>query len=634
MPNETHPSNLKSSKVGLTEEAIKPLDLAAKFCHAKSEAIKDIAEDFIKKHQVKELNYAANEARYINALYNEVAEFFGLEKIRGNCARSASFSPTFLFSFKDALNLQMSDALILKRFLQDNPPPVNPDRNALAVFFEALGFSGDIDVLTEKLYDLPDTDSHDFKYRAKKNILLQYEWLIINLFLENKTITKDNWIIEIGGKDIVRLSDKSFAIREADCIRYFRDQDKDFMFDHCQLLLKLSKADPGAILIAPTVSAMTAIAFLRAANEISKYLQIHFAKAIDRCLLASRKPLTEEAVNAVVLMLLEEFCKYSNDGFAHDEKSITSLVLFIRRCVRNQYNDLVVTRLVEHLAKMHLSANRNDQDLEHSSAPHRSCPKQKLMAAYQGLFFDACEAGLVKIIKPLLEMGVDINHVCTDRGCITPLHAAAIHGQDKVVAQLIKAEEIEVNMHYNGLTALLSAVMEGHDKVVEQLLEAKKIDINSAKNNGVTPLFIAVLLGHKRIVEIILNKIRGNYNQSRLFDFVTETSYIMRPSKMSTCMLLNRARKIGKEKELKTLLQEKLNDANLPSVISGLSPLHAAIVFGHEDIFDLIKSRIHLSRWQSQCIISISELRDVFWGNENSSDLSPLGSFSSSSDFI
>eukprot|EP00501_MAST-03F_sp_TOSAG23-6_P001586 GSMAST32.ASY1.ANO1.1652.1 assembled CDS len=86
----------------------------------------------------------------------------------------------------------------------------------------------------------------------------------------------------------------------------------------------------------------------------------------------------------------------------------------------------------------------------------------------------------------------------------TSLYEAAKNGYVGVVRQLLKAENINVNLaSIDGVTPLYIASQYGHAGIVAQLITAGA-DVDKATNKGATPLYIASQNGHENVVEKLL----------------------------------------------------------------------------------------------------------------------------------
>jgi ankyrin repeat protein len=90
--------------------------------------------------------------------------------------------------------------------------------------------------------------------------------------------------------------------------------------------------------------------------------------------------------------------------------------------------------------------------------------------------FEAVEAGNIKLLKKLIDSGVDVNLPRADG--TTALMVAAENGQDKIAIELIKGGANVNTRRKDTFSALLIACFLGHEKVVKVLAE------NGADVNG------------------------------------------------------------------------------------------------------------------------------------------------------
>ncbi len=162
-------------------------------------------------------------------------------------------------------------------------------------------------------------------------------------------------------------------------------------------------------------------------------------------------------------------------------------------------------------------------------------------AAWADPIHDAAAKGDVKKIQSILQ--ADPKAVgAQDKNGDTPLHLAALHGQDKAVQVLLDAGAdpnkknnygsfgpselgqefaganthrdpvVLLNVHgdqvsgaTNGYTPLHLAVFSINHKKVVQMLVAKGADVNARAGSGATPLYFAVMRGQKDDVEFLLD---------------------------------------------------------------------------------------------------------------------------------
>ncbi len=127
--------------------------------------------------------------------------------------------------------------------------------------------------------------------------------------------------------------------------------------------------------------------------------------------------------------------------------------------------------------------------------------------------FAASIKGHYRIVKLLLDSGVNINPNKATNDGFTPLYAAAMYGHDRIVELLFEAE-VDVNKATNeGKTPLFIAAMYNNNRIVKLLLDAEA-DPNKADENGFAPLYIAAMYGNDRIVKLLLES-EADPNQAR-----------------------------------------------------------------------------------------------------------------------
>ena len=122
--------------------------------------------------------------------------------------------------------------------------------------------------------------------------------------------------------------------------------------------------------------------------------------------------------------------------------------------------------------------------------------------------------GHAKVVGELLKAAnVDVNKANNHGN--TPLTLAARNGHAKVVRELLKAANVDVNKANNdGSTPLTSAAYDGHAKVVGELLKAANVDVNKANNHGNTPLTLAARNGHAKVVRELLKAANVDVNEA------------------------------------------------------------------------------------------------------------------------
>ena len=117
--------------------------------------------------------------------------------------------------------------------------------------------------------------------------------------------------------------------------------------------------------------------------------------------------------------------------------------------------------------------------------------------------FCAAQDSFTGIVELLLRKGANVNLPLDDG--VTPLIAAAKHGNTDVCRLLLREPDIKVNQpSVSGVTALAHACEGGYKEIVKLLLR-KGADANLSTKSGISPLHIASLHGYTAVVEILLN---------------------------------------------------------------------------------------------------------------------------------
>ena len=106
------------------------------------------------------------------------------------------------------------------------------------------------------------------------------------------------------------------------------------------------------------------------------------------------------------------------------------------------------------------------------------------------------------LVSTFLQMGTNVN--TRNAGGSTCLTLACSLGHVKIVRELLKQKDLDVNGDSNGCSPLLVACMEGHWGVVCELLKHKDVDVNATCQGGHTGLIIAVAFGHVNSVCMLL----------------------------------------------------------------------------------------------------------------------------------
>jgi ankyrin repeat protein len=103
-----------------------------------------------------------------------------------------------------------------------------------------------------------------------------------------------------------------------------------------------------------------------------------------------------------------------------------------------------------------------------------------------------------------------------EKGHLSPLHHAALHGNEPVLLALLLDPEADPDQQSTTrLAPLHYAALSGHDGVVKILLETKQVDINLLGRASRTPLHCAAMKGHERVVMRLLDCERIDINVKR-----------------------------------------------------------------------------------------------------------------------
>ena len=173
------------------------------------------------------------------------------------------------------------------------------------------------------------------------------------------------------------------------------------------------------------------------------------------------------------------------------------------------------------------------------------------------------------MVQLLIEKGANLN-AKSEYG-ETPLYLAT---KFKDITELLLSEgaEIDVKTADNyGTTLLHAAAQDGIKHLVEQLIK-KGADINAKDFDRETPLYCAAHEGHQDIVELLL----------------TNDAEVDLKAVNSNEWTLLHAAVYGGNKNLVEQLIAKGADVNAKTE-NGATPLHLAILQGHEEVADLLR---------------------------------------------
>lgn len=116
----------------------------------------------------------------------------------------------------------------------------------------------------------------------------------------------------------------------------------------------------------------------------------------------------------------------------------------------------------------------------------------------------AASRGNLDIVELLVSNGAALDELSTFG---SPLHCAALFGQELVAETLIQHNASLMLLDYDGCLPLHIAIMKGHKGITRALLRSKKVaasTVNEVTDRGASPLLMAVELGDRDLIEILL----------------------------------------------------------------------------------------------------------------------------------
>ena len=107
-------------------------------------------------------------------------------------------------------------------------------------------------------------------------------------------------------------------------------------------------------------------------------------------------------------------------------------------------------------------------------------------------YLEACESNLVSEVRLLLESGADVNWRREEDGQ-TGLHLAAVSDCQELLELLLAQTGVKVNIRdQNYRTPLMAACISGQERIVRRLCQAPDVSLNCPDDNGLTALHFAV----------------------------------------------------------------------------------------------------------------------------------------------
>ncbi|KAA1171438.1 ankyrin repeat domain-containing protein [Marinobacter salinexigens] len=135
-----------------------------------------------------------------------------------------------------------------------------------------------------------------------------------------------------------------------------------------------------------------------------------------------------------------------------------------------------------------------------SSSPESTNLSRQNGTASATPLFEAASSGDLEQVTVLAEAGVSLNTL-TEQG--SPLMAAVVSGQDRVVLYLLAGGANPELSAGNGETPLMVAAGAGSRRLVQLLLSAGA-DVNAEDVNGSTPVIRAAERGNLSVVKLLL----------------------------------------------------------------------------------------------------------------------------------
>jgi ankyrin repeat protein len=171
------------------------------------------------------------------------------------------------------------------------------------------------------------------------------------------------------------------------------------------------------------------------------------------------------------------------------------ILLLESGCALSEKNDMGRTALQEAASGNHIEAVRTLVDLG---------------ADAQSILHTVTKTGTQDLIEFMIKwLGFEYLRLTSimvrRKGYLSPLHLAALHGNEPVLRALLSDPEIDLSQKSTAQwTPLHYAALSGHDDIINILLETKQVDVNLAGRKGRKPLHCAAIKGHERVVKRLL----------------------------------------------------------------------------------------------------------------------------------
>jgi len=177
---------------------------------------------------------------------------------------------------------------------------------------------------------------------------------------------------------------------------------------------------------------------------------------------------------------------------------------------------------------------------------------------------------------------------------------ACLYDKKEALEILLKDERIEVNEPIqDGLTAFYRVCELKKVEALKVLLGNEKVDVNKGDYYGTTPFAIACWKGHEEIVKRMVRNERVDINkkmekgESPIFILSTEGNFELIKYLIASGREIDLSSTANRQKGLSMAIKWNLpKDLELYSKATKdyLSPLDAAQIMGHHDVFLLLSS--------------------------------------------
>ncbi|TMS34825.1 hypothetical protein L596_002339 [Steinernema carpocapsae] len=204
----------------------------------------------------------------------------------------------------------------------------------------------------------------------------------------------------------------------------------------------------------------------------------------------------------------------------------------------------------------------------------------------------ASQGGHRDAVDLLINNGAEVNAQTSEGG--SALLAAAQNGHVAVVQSLLKCGAATRQTLEDGANAMFLAAQNGHVRVVKALLEATVDDceIGRTRTDGISPFWIACQMGHGSVIEELLTRKQRD---------------LARPDGATG---LFKASHKGADGVVRLLVHDSDPRTALGILKNGESALHAAALFGHPQVVDILLKAGADSRLKNQHDNTPADLAD------------------------